>query len=116
MASINNTVEFNKASDKAVHAQADGEFIIQVNHALGSHQVHAYTDVTPTAGSLAVWYEVTDGVYLEVKDSGTPVTVDLTDPAAFDINVHTPSFKFIPTGLDADKFAGVRIYTKNAVV
>jgi hypothetical protein len=115
MASINNTVNLNKGTDGATHAQADGAFTIAVNYALGSHQIHAYTDVTPTAGTLAVEYEVADGNYLEVKDSGTPVVVDLTNPEAFDINVHTESFRFTPTGLDADKFAGVRIYTKNTV-
>lgn len=115
MASINNTVEFNKGADGAVHAEADGAFIIKTNYALGSHQVHAYTDVTATAGTLAVEYEVSEGSYLPVKDEGTPVVVDLTDPTAFDINVHTPSFRFTPAGITGANFTGVRIYTKNIV-
>ena len=116
MANITNTVEYNSTTDTATHAQADGVFTIKTNYALGSHQVHAYTDVTPTAGTLEVYYEVANGVYLPVKDSGTPVVVDLTDPSAFDINVHTASLRFTPADLDAGKFTGVRIYSKNVVV
>ena len=115
MASINNTVEFNKEQDNATHTQAGGAFTINTNFALGSHQVHVYTDATASAGTLAVEYEVANGKFLPVKDSGTPVVVDLTDPEAFDINVHTSKFRFTPTGFDADKFIGVRIYTKNTV-
>ena len=112
---LTNTVIFNSESDQAVHTQAGGAFDIDVNYALGSHQVHVYTDVTATAGTLSVSYEVTEGVFLPLKDSGTPISVDLTDPEAFDIDVHTNKLRFTPTGFDADKFIGVRVYSKNVV-
>jgi hypothetical protein len=115
MASLTNTVVYNTKTDSATHTQADGAFVIQTNYALGSHQVHAYTDVTASAGTMTVEYEVADGVYLPVLDSGTPVSITLSAPVAFDTNLHTASLRFTPDSFDAGKFIGVRVYSKNIV-
>ncbi len=116
MSSITNTVVYNKDTDSAEHTQAAGAFTLKTNYSLGSHQVHTYTDVTATAGTLEVEYEVTPNNYLPVRDdAGDPVVVTLSAPTAFEINYHTSSLRFTPLSFDADKFIGVRIYSKNVV-
>lgn len=115
MRPITNTVEYNSQTDSATHTQAGGAFTIELNYTLGSHQVHAYTDVDASAGTLAVEYEVANGRFLPLRDAGTPISVDMTAPEAFDIDVHTDRLRFTPTGFDADKFIGVRVYSRNVV-
>jgi hypothetical protein len=111
MALVNTVVA--STTNGAEFQQSDSEFSVEVNPSLGRHQVGVFTDVTPTAGTASVFYEVYKNVYLPVKEEGVNKVIDLTNPQTFSMDVHTASFKFVLSGFDADKFVGASIYSKN---
>jgi hypothetical protein len=80
---------------------------------LPHHQIQVEVSAQPSAGTLAVEYK-TPGATEYVAASGSPIDLTaLATAAAFRLdNVFVESFRFTPTGLDADKTYSV-IVTSN---
>lgn len=87
-------------------AQTDGAQILgnTGSEYLPHHQIQVEVSAQPAAGTLAIEYK-TPGATEYVPVTGSPVALTaLNKAAAYRIdNVFIGSFRFTPTGLDADK-------------